>query len=496
MKDNTETIGLKEEIALTGGIKQMRFFRRLACSAGLLCADALAFVSAAALFRSGHQIPQIVIYKGVLPFGQVMIDLYFLLASLFILVRYVAGDYSKRQLFWDSARQTTIGVIIASLPSFLIQTLSQAPYPLLPDILSWAFVLFAIPVCRHGVRALLSKLDVWQMPTALIGNGDKAFEVCTMFRRSLSLGYDVRYHVSPEENDNRNIPGIIRIGLRNPANIVRRLSQAGCLQAIVIADQLQDEEISVLVEWLMAAGIEVAVVPQVHRMPMLGMTVNYFFGSDIILMHVRDNAARLPSRMIKRTIDFVGAIFFLTILSPLLALIALCIKLEGGQALFIQSRIGKDGAEFPCLKFRTMREDAEDMLKRWKQQDSPLYREYVASNFKLRNDPRVTRTGCFLRRTSLDELPQLFNVLIGDMSLVGPRPLLAREIGDYGDAIKLYQQLRPGITGLWQISGRSHTTFAERASADEWYVKNWSIWYDIVILFKTVDVLLRREGAF
>lgn len=495
MKDSTEAADLQEQLAISGGIKQMRFVRRLACCGGLLAADALAFVTAAALFRSGHQIPQIIIYRGLLPFGQVMVDLYFMLAALFILVRYVAGDYSRRQLFWDGARQTTIGIIVASLPCFIIRYFSQASYSLMPDALSWAFAVFAIPLFRHGARYLLTKADVWQMPTALIGNGDKAFDVCAMFRKSLSLGFEVRYHVSPEE-DAKNIPGIIRIGLRNPANIVRRLSQAGCLQAIVIADQLQDEEIRLLIEWLMAAGIEVAVVPQIRRVPMLGMTVNYFFGSDIILMHVRDNIARLPSRVIKRLIDFFGSLTLLAVLSPLLALIGLMIRLEGGKVLFIQSRVGKDGVEFPCLKFRTMREDAEDMLKRWKQQNSPLYREYVASNFKLRSDPRVTRTGNFLRRTSLDELPQLLNVLMGDMSLVGPRPLLAREIGDYGDTIKLYQQLRPGITGLWQISGRSHTTFAERANADEWYVKNWSIWYDIVILFKTVDVLVRREGAF
>ena len=126
---------------------------------------------------------------------------------------------------------------------------------------------------------------------------------------------------------------------------------------------------------------------------------------------------------------------------------------DGGNAFFVQPRVGRDGREFLCVKFRTMTLDAEEQLSLWKHQKSPLYDEYLASNFKLRCDPRVTQIGRWLRRTSLDELPQLLNVLTGDMSLVGPRPLLSREIGEYGVTFKLYQQIRPGITGLWQISG-------------------------------------------
>ena len=137
------------------------------------------------------------------------------------------------------------------------------------------------------------------------------------------------------------------------------------------------------------------------------------------------------------------------------------------------------------------------MLSSWETEQPHLAEQYRASNFKLADDPRVTRFGRWLRRTSLDELPQLLNVLLGEMSLSGPRPLLAREVSSYGVAIELYQKVRPGITGLWQINGRSNTSFADRVTFDEWYIKNWSLWYDIVILLRTVRVVFSsRSGAY
>jgi lipopolysaccharide/colanic/teichoic acid biosynthesis glycosyltransferase len=140
--------------------------------------------------------------------------------------------------------------------------------------------------------------------------------------------------------------------------------------------------------------------------------------------------------------------------------------------------------------------DAEDQMARWETENPVLLARYTESNFKLQADPRVTNIGAWMRRKSLDELPQLINVLLGEMSLVGPRPLLRRELPDYGAVISLYERVRPGITGLWQISGRSHTTFAERVSYDEWYIKNWTVWYDLVIMIQTVWVLMRGAGAY
>ena len=139
--------------------------------------------------------------------------------------------------------------------------------------------------------------------------------------------------------------------------------------------------------------------------------------------------------------------------------------------------------------------DAEAQLARWEDENPVLLARYRGENFKLPNDPRTTRIGCWLRRKSLDELPQLLNVLLGHMSLVGPRPLLRRELPDYGAVITLYERVRPGITGLWQISGRNDTTYARRVELDRWYVKNWTIGQDIAILARTIPAVLSGRGA-
>jgi lipopolysaccharide/colanic/teichoic acid biosynthesis glycosyltransferase len=162
--------------------------------------------------------------------------------------------------------------------------------------------------------------------------------------------------------------------------------------------------------------------------------------------------------------------------------------------LFAHRRVGAGGRPFYCLKFRTMVVDADRALDEALARDPALAAEWAASR-KLTNDPRVTRIGRILRKTSLDELPQLINVLRLEMSLVGPRPIVEDEIPLYGEAIAQYYATRPGLTGLWQVSGRSNTSYAKRVQLDVWYVNNWTIWNDIAVLFKTIPVVLGRQGA-
>ena len=174
--------------------------------------------------------------------------------------------------------------------------------------------------------------------------------------------------------------------------------------------------------------------------------------------------------------------------------VALLIVRDGGPAIFAHQRIGANGRRFGCLKFRTMVVDAAAVLELSLARDPALAAEW-ASTRKLRHDPRVTPIGRVLRRTSLDELPQLLNVLRGDMSLVGPRPIVADEIPRYERDIDYYYDTRPGLTGLWQVSGRSETTFQQRVRLDSAYVRNWTIWHELTILVKTVTVVLGRRGA-
>jgi undecaprenyl-phosphate galactose phosphotransferase len=197
----------------------------------------------------------------------------------------------------------------------------------------------------------------------------------------------------------------------------------------------------------------------------------------------------------KRLLDVVIASLMLVLLAlPMLAL-ALLIRRDGGKAIFAHRRIGQYGREFSCLKFRTMAPDAEAMLKAYLEQNPDARAEWE-KDYKLRHDPRITPIGHFLRRTSLDELPQLFNVLSGQMSLVGVRPVVREELPRYGDSLPYYLAFRPGLTGWWQVNGRNDVTYDERVEMDVWYVQNRTLWLDIRIIIKTALVVLKRDGAY
>lgn len=197
---------------------------------------------------------------------------------------------------------------------------------------------------------------------------------------------------------------------------------------------------------------------------------------------------------IKRVLDFIGALVGLILLSPIMVIVAIAIKLEdpNGNIIFGHMRVGKDGKMFPCLKFRSMFSNAEEMKKNFTEEQK---REY-AETFKLKDDPRITKVGNFIRKTSLDELPQLFNILKGDMTIVGPRPIVTDELDFYGEYEDYYKAVKPGLTGLWQVSGRSDTTYDERVALDMEYVTTRNTFKDLYIIFMTVVKVLKREGSY
>jgi len=198
----------------------------------------------------------------------------------------------------------------------------------------------------------------------------------------------------------------------------------------------------------------------------------------------------------KRAIDIFLALSGIVLLAPLLIIcFATTILMSQGPALFRHRRIGYNGKPFDCLKFRTMATDAPERLRRLLEIDSAAAAEW-ASNRKLRNDPRITAIGSILRKSSLDELPQLFNVLKGDMSIVGPRPVTDEELERYSGSVGAYLACRPGITGLWQVSGRSSTSYDKRVACDTFYAHNWSMALDAKIIIVTIPALLASDSAF
>jgi Undecaprenyl-phosphate galactose phosphotransferase WbaP len=213
-------------------------------------------------------------------------------------------------------------------------------------------------------------------------------------------------------------------------------------------------------------------------------------------IHLQQNLMLPLPRLTKRCMDFVTAILGGIVLLPFLFYLAVAVKMSSrGPIIYGHTRIGRNGRRFKAWKFRTMFQDSNLVLEQYLEANPDAQEEWERDH-KLRFDPRITRIGRFLRKTSLDELPQLWNVIWGDMSLVGPRPIVDAEIIKYGPYYGFYTMVKPGITGLWQVSGRNNTTYDERVQLDTYYVRNWSPWMDVVLLLKTIRIVLFAKGAY
>ena len=466
---------------------------------GLATADALSFVLASLLFRHGQSVPSILIMSGKGDSPHAPIDVFLILATAFVLVRYLVGDYGRRQLFWDGAKLTTIALMVTALPDVAMLFLARGNFSVMHVLGGWLFLLFAVPVMRQGARILMSRLNIWQIPTVMIGAGARAAEIHDALSHSLSLGFDVRWMVldAAESSLPPTISSLRAVHSDDSARTAHVMRNAGCKQAILAAEDVQSQHFAEVAQRLLEVNIPVAVIPALTRLPLANVTTSYFFGRDILMLQVRSNVQRLPWRIVKRSFDLLGSLALLILLSPLFLVLAIAIKRGSpGPISYSHTRIGRHGVSFNCIKLRTMVSNADEVMRRWRQENPDLHEEFQRT-FKLKDDPRITPIGRWLRRTSLDELPQLWNVLRGDMSLVGPRPVIARELEEYyGPAAQLYMRTRPGMTGLWQVSGRSDTSYERRIILDEWYILNWSFWYDIVILVQTAWIVMTGKGAF
>ncbi len=487
-----------------GGLKphssrSFRTFRKVSAVSAVALSDLVAFAIAYLLLRQHHGIPQLMFFAGTSARSATTpLDVFVLLAPAFVAVRYTMGDYTKRQLFWDGARTTTTALLLTSLVDLLLMAMGGV-HSAFWVLASWAFLIVELPVLRLLTRMVSARAGLWQTSTVLIGDGERIQSALTALGGSSSLGFDVRW-IALEDATAKIPDSLSHISVLyapDPTEMATRLQELGCDQAVLASRNVQSEFTTDLIQRLLEADISVAIVPSLQKLPLVGVNTSYFFGRDILLLQVRNNFGRMPQRFLKRAFDMLGSLALLILFALPLSIIAAMVMLhDGGPAFYRQKRIGRNGRAFFCLKFRSMAVDADERLQCWRKDNPLLYEEYLRT-FKLRDDPRITGLGKWLRKTSLDELPQLLNVLVGDMSLVGPRPVVEQELRDYyGHAAQLYIRVRPGITGMWQVSGRSDTSYQERVVYDEWYILNWSFWYDVVILIQTAVIVVTGKGAF
>ncbi len=457
--------------------------RRLTNAAALGLADALALLTAMLLAGATRW----------WLFGAPMIPPW----SLLVLPAWWLGAWTARLLpGWglgavEELRRTMMLLGMAFVGTAVALFLSKQAEANSRFTLTLAYVL-SIPLVPYGrtlVKKLLVKTGGWGLPAAIYGGGAAGRRVIEALHEETGLGY----HPFAVFDDEAERWGGFVAGVPVLGGVHRCTHQAPI--AILALPDIDRARLPALLDGPLSHYKQIVIIPDLFEIPSLWVRSRDIAG--VLGLEITSNLLDPLARLLKRTMDLLLVLLTLPLWLPLCLLVALAVRLEdGGPSLYFQERVGKGGAPFRTIKFRTMVPEAERVLQE-KLDDDPVLRAEWEAGCKLREDPRITRVGAWLRRTSLDELPQLFNVLRGDMSLVGPRPLPAYHQQHLSARTRhLRTRLRPGLTGLWQISGRSDLGTDGMERWDPYYVRNWSVWLDLVILFRTVRAVLRRSGAY
>lgn len=371
------------------------------------------------------------------------------------------------------------GLILAVL--FLAK--SGDMYSRLVILGSWAATVFTLPVLRGICRRRFSRSRWWCTPLIILDRSHMGRELWHYIRRHPERGLTPVEIFDLPDNEARVRELLATAARRHPSAIALILQEAGRGSRLDYVAEVSRYFSRVLL------------VPSFND----GFRTHWLTPCDmgnVMGLLLRQNLHDKRRLRMKRCIDLFLCLLILPLLLPLGLLLGLLIRLDSpGPVLYRQRRMGQGGRALHVYKFRTMAANADAVLEDWLARD-PALREEWERDHKLRHDPRVTRMGAFLRKTSLDELPQLINVVMGGMSLVGPRPIVAAEIEKYGEVYDEYSRVKPGITGLWQISGRNDTSYEERVAYDHYYINNWSVWMDLWILGRTVPVVLSGYGAY
>jgi undecaprenyl-phosphate galactose phosphotransferase len=410
--------------------------------------------------------------------------------------------YNKRQPFWNDVRTLlkTITMSVIFIMAIVVLGKYSSQISRVTIVFLWIYAILFFPLLRIIGKRLFHKLGFSIENVIIIGAGEIGAETANILDKNNYIGYRI---LGFFDDDSRKKKRFLRVGkrkvkifggIRHFKKFVNLLN----ISTVVIAiPSLPPEELSRLTNEIQRYVKTILFVPDLKGIGILNTEVYHLFSEEFFLFKINNNLKSFSSAIIKRTFDLVVGMLMLPFLLPIIGVLGILIKITSpGPVFYTQPRIGRKGKPFHIIKFRSMFRDADQRLTHLLENDAKVRQEWDL-NYKLKNDPRITGIGKFLRNTSLDELPQIFNVIKGEMSLVGPRPVLQDEIDQYyKDYSEYYYLVRPGITGIWQVSGRSNTNYEIRVRLDTWYVLNWSVWLDTVVLCKTIKVVLNREGAY
>lgn len=421
---------------------------------------------------------------------------FFWLPLVFMLFLFFEGLYGKRMLVYQMTERIFLsclgGTVFSVLLMFIAQVSGQVSRLFVLLFAALAFALLSM--VRIFICKVFKKVRAFQIPVLIVGAGKTADLVVHQVRRDAGMRYRILGFLEDRKPFKDYGPNMPILGGFD--DLEKAAKETGVDTILIAAPGLPQDKLSDLIYRAQSLVKHVAVVPNLVAVPMSNVSVESFFDAKIMVLHIKNNLDNPWNRLLKRLFDICATIVGGILISPILLIIAIWVYHDSpGPVIFKHRRVGKDGKEFNCYKFRSMCVNSKEVLEHLLATDPAAKAEWD-KEFKLKDDPRITKSGAFLRKTSLDELPQLWNVLKGEMSLVGPRPIVQAEVPRYGKYIKEYYSVLPGITGMWQTSGRSDIDYPERVQMDSWYVHNWNVWLDMVLLWRTVSVVLNHKGAY
>jgi Undecaprenyl-phosphate galactose phosphotransferase WbaP len=358
----------------------------------------------------------------------------------------------------------------------------------------WGFSLGLVPFSRWVFRGILIHFKMWGEPVIVFGFGEQCEMILDHLNRYKKLGLRPVAIVNGQEKTQveLNIPIIMGSSWFQDVNYSSKYQNIGT--AIIINPEISETISNAIVDNQFGNFSRLIFVSGWEHLR--GSWVEPVDLGGILGLEIRQNLLNQREQFFKRFLDITLVLVGSTVMFPFLLLLFGLVFLDsGGKPFYTQIRIGYQGKRFKLMKFRTMVPNADKLLTTYLDTHPEMRVEWNAA-FKLKNDPRTTWLGKLLRKLSLDEIPQVWNVIKGEMSIVGPRPIVDTEIQKYQETFTLYQQVKPGITGLWQVLGRNNTSYSERIRLDEYYVRNWSIWMDFYIIIRTAWVVIRRRGAY
>ena len=457
----------------------------------LICVDYIAIVCAEELafnFRN--------FYIGNHSLHISWLNFWVVFPLLYLIFLNIEQLYNRRAQFWPIIQKLFITSCYAATSIIILLYIARIAGSTSRMFIAvfWILSFILLVIFRYIVKKILEKYQLLQIPVLIIGAGKTAELLVQGIKNDAGMGYKIIGLLE----DNKVEKGILEnypvLGKFSEAEQV--IAKYNINHVFIAAPGLEQGKLTKLIYKVQPLVKSMGVIPNLVGVPMGGIEAESLFNEKLMLLRLKNNLARPINRWIKTIFDYVLTIIGTIAISPILIVIALWIyKDSPGPVIFKHRRIGKNGKEFNSYKFRSMCVDAKERLEQLLKTNPEAKAEWE-KDFKLKNDPRITKSGAFLRKTSLDELPQIFNVLKGEMSLVGPRPIIRDEMVRYGEYINDYLMVKPGITGMWQVSGRSDIDYAERVLLDSWYTRNWSVWLDITLLFKTFKVVLLRKGAY